>query len=178
MRLPICLADAKIGVLCPRCESRLDKGEISKVDVEVSFMLVKAAKFIPDLDNITLLRAYEIDDELMLVLGSGDVRKLLSNPEALKKLKEVVGRKLWITEEGDERRFIEYLLYPLRVLTLNTVWLPDGSKMTRVIVSGRPYSKSPVDLEKVKKIIREIKGVELEIKFEKPPPHKKRVVFR
>lgn len=177
MRLPICLADAKIGFLCPRCEAKLDRGEISRTDVEVSFVFVKAAKTIPSLNDVTLLRTYEIDEDLVIILGSGDARRLVSNPESLRKLKDILGRKLWVTEEGDERRFIEYLLYPLRVLTLNTVWLPDGSRMTRVIVSGRPSHRLPVDIEKVKKIVKEVKGVELEIQFERTPS-KKKVIFR
>ena len=176
LKLPICLADARIGVLCPRCEARLEKGEISRVDVEVSFILVKAAKNLPQLDSITLLHAHEIDGDLVLVLGSGDARKLLSDPSVIKGLRNYFGgRRIWVTEEGDDRRFIEYLLHPMHVLTINTVWLPDGSKTTRVLIAGRASSRMPVNLEKAKKIIREIKGVDLEIRFEKPALKKRAI---
>ncbi|MGC8555738.1 MAG: hypothetical protein ACP5NG_01825 [Conexivisphaera sp.] len=169
MKLPICLADAKIGVLCPRCEARLEKGEITSVDVEVSYILAKAAREIPVLDGITLVRAHEMEGDLVLVLGSGDARKLLSDSNALRKLKEYLGdERIWITEEGDDRRFVEYLLHPLRVLTLNTVWLPDGSKTTRILVAGRPDRGSGVDLSKAKKIIKALRGLDLEIQFERP----------
>ncbi|MFP3136954.1 MAG: transcription elongation factor NusA [Nitrososphaeria archaeon] len=168
MKLPICLADAKIGILCPRCEARLERGEITSVDVDVSFILAKAAKDIPLLDDLTLVRAREIEGDLVLILGSGDARRLLSDPTALRKLKEYLHNdRLWITEEGDDRRFIEYLLHPLHVLTLNTVWLPDGSKTTRVLVAGRPGRGSGVDLERAKRIIKAIRGLDLEIRFEK-----------
>ncbi len=174
MKLPICLTDAKIGVLCPRCEARLEKGEISSVDVEVSYILAKAAKEIPVLDTITLVRAHELEGNLVLVLGSGDARKILADGNALKKLKEYLNyERLWITEEGDDRRFVEYLLHPLRVLTLNTVWLPDGSKTTRVLVAGRPERGSDVDINKAKKIIKALRGLDLEIQFERPPIKKR-----
>ena len=174
MKLPICLADAKIGVLCPRCEARLEKGEISSVDVEVSYILAKAVKEIPILDAITLVRAYELEGDLVLVLGSGDARKILSDSSVLRKLKEYLNNdRLWITEEGDDRRFVEYILHPLRVLTLNTVWLPDGSKTTRVLVAGRSEHNSGVSLGKAKKIIKALRGLDLEIQFERPPIKKR-----
>lgn len=175
--MPICTTDARIGVLCPKCEARLERGEITSVDVEVSFILVKAVRTIPQLDSITLVRAYEAEDELVLVLGSGDARKLLSDPDVIRKLRDFLGRRVWVTEEGDDRRFIEYLLHPLHVLTLNTVWLPDGSRTTRVLIAGRPSSKLPLDIEKAKKIINDIKGLELEIRFERPS-RKKGIVPR
>jgi transcription antitermination factor NusA-like protein len=174
LKLPICLADARIGVLCPRCEARLEKGEITSVDVEVSYILVKAAKDIPVLEDITLVRAREMEGDLVLVLGSGDARKILSDNNALRKLKEHLNNeRIWVTEEGDDRRFVEYLLHPLRVLTLNTVWLPDGSKTTRVLVAGRPDRNSGVSLGKAKKIIKALRGLDLEIQFERPPIKKR-----
>ncbi len=174
MRLPICLTDAKIGILCPRCEARLEKGEITGVDVEVSFVLAKAVRELPVLDSITLVRAHEVEGDLVLVLGSGDARKILSDPAALKKLKEYLRHdRIWITEEGDDRRFIEYLLHPLRVLTLNTVWLPDGSRTSRVLIAGRPDRESGVDLAKAKKIIKALRGLDLEIQFERVPIKKR-----
>jgi transcription antitermination factor NusA-like protein len=166
MKLPICSFDARIGVLCPKCEARLRAGEISRTDVDVSFMLAKLAHSIPYLSDVTLKKAYEVDGDLVLILDRGQAASILSNREVRRKLEEHLNRKVWITEEEkDERRFLEGLLYPARILTLNTVWLPDGSKQMKAIIpgSGRRF---PIDLEKVKRIVRETLGLELVIKFE------------
>lgn len=166
MKLPICSFDARIGVLCPKCEARLKSGEISQVDVDVSFMLAKLASSLPFLAKINLHKAYEVDGDFVLVLGRGEALSILSNREAVKKLESSLGRKVWLTEgDSDDRKFLEGLLYPARILTLNTVWLPDGSKQMKAIIPGRSY-RFPVDTEKVKKIVKETRGIELVIKFE------------
>ena len=178
MKLPICMFDAKIGVLCPKCEARLRSGEISRTDVDVSFMLAKLAPSLPFLANITLKKAYEVDGDLVLILGRGEAFNILTNREAKRKLEESLGRKVWITEgDSDDRRFLEGLLYPARILTLNTVWLPDGSKQMKAIIPGK-RRKFPVDLEKVKKIVKETRGIELVIRFEREERFRKKPLLR
>jgi len=178
LKLPICSFDAKIGVLCPKCEARLRSGEISRVDVDVSFMLAKLASSLPFLANITLKKAYEVDGDIVLVLGRGEAFPLLSNRESMRKLQDSLGRKVWITEgDSDDRKFLEGLLYPGRILTLNTVWLPDGSKQMKAIIPGRSR-RFPVDIEKVKKIVRETRGIELVIKFEGDERFRKKPLLR
>ena len=44
MIFPICGFDAKNAVLCPQCEVKVEKGEITKADVEASITLAKIAK--------------------------------------------------------------------------------------------------------------------------------------
>ena len=34
MKLPICGFDAKNSVLCPKCESMVESGELTKADIE------------------------------------------------------------------------------------------------------------------------------------------------
>jgi hypothetical protein len=76
--------------------------------------------------------------------------------------------KVWFVEaEATDKRFIENLFFPLRVLTVNLVWLPDGNKLTRVIIAGKgnnPESKTTI--EKIKKIAKEIRNIELLVEFE------------
>lgn len=178
MKLPICSLDAKIGILCPKCEARLRSGEISEVDVEVSFMLAKSASNLPFLAKITLNRVYEVDGDLVLVLGRGEAIQILPNRDAVKKLEELLGRKVWLTEgDSDDRRFLEGLLYPARILTLNTVWLPDGSRQMKAIIPGRGR-RFPVNIEKVRKIVKKIRGIELVVEFEGDEKLRKKPLLR
>jgi hypothetical protein len=39
MKLPICNFDAKNAVLCPKCENKIETGDITKADVDASIKL-------------------------------------------------------------------------------------------------------------------------------------------
>lgn len=168
MKLPICSFDAKVGVLCPKCEAKVQSGELTKTDVDVSFALAKLSGKQPILDRITLKRAYTIDGETVLLLGQGDTSLLRSNPKVMQAIQEALGRRVWTTEaDSDDRRFLESLLFPARVMTMNTIFVPDGSRIMKVIIPGRMTPKFPVDLEKVKSIVRETRGIDLVVRFER-----------
>jgi hypothetical protein len=47
------------------------------------------------------------------------------------------------------------------VLTVNLIWLPDGNKLTKVIVTDGNHSELESNVEKIKKIAKEIRNIEL-----------------
>ncbi|MGC8557861.1 MAG: transcription elongation factor NusA [Nitrososphaeria archaeon] len=167
MKFPICTFDAKVGVLCPRCEERLRNGEITDADVKASFALAKLAVQVPALDKLTLKRAYLIDGDYILLFNQGEARALLSNRSLMGKLKEAIGN-FWVTEQtSDMRQFIEDLLYPVRILTVNVVWIPDGTRQIKAVISGSRSANFPVDLAKAAKIVKAIKGDDVVFEFER-----------
>ncbi|MEM0123447.1 MAG: hypothetical protein QXI38_02945, partial [Conexivisphaerales archaeon] len=167
MKFPICTFDARVGVLCPRCEERLKKGEISDVDVKASFVLAKLAAQIPALDRLTLKKAYLIEGDYVLMLNQGEAKAVLSSRSLMGKLKEALGN-FWVVEQtSDMRQFVEDLLYPVRILTVNVVWIPDGTRQIKVVISGSRGMNFPVDLGKTSKIIKAIKGDDVIFEFER-----------
>ncbi len=178
MRFPICTFDAKVGVLCPKCEERLNNGEITEADVKASFVLAKIASQVPALDKLTLKRAYKVGDDYVLVFNQGEARIVLTNRQIMNKLREALG-SVWVTERSsDPRQFLESLLYPIRLLTVNIVWLPDGTRHIKAIIAGQETSNLPVDLNKVKEIVRIVMGDEVEFEFERARRSKKSSVAR
>jgi hypothetical protein len=168
MKLPICTFDAKAGILCPRCDAKLKSGHITQADVDVSIRLVKLASQIPELDRISLVRAHEIDGSIVMILNSGDVASLRRDDMLTREIEQVMGDKMWLGDaQATERKLLDDLFYPVRILSVNQVWLPDGSKMTKAIIMGRRTERFPIDLDLVKKIVKAVKGMELLVEFEK-----------
>lgn len=168
LKTPICSFDAKTGILCPKCESKVRSGHISKDDVEVSMVLTRLAEKIPELDKITLVRALRVNGDVILVLGAGDLPQLRRDPSIIKKLEDGLRTKVWLVEgEKSDRGILEDLFYPVKIVTVNIVWLPDGSKLTKVIVAGRRSEKFSLNIEKLKKIIRAMRGIDLLVEFER-----------
>ncbi len=168
LKIPICTFDAKTGILCAKCQSKLDTGQITQADVQVSKALVKLAEKNPDFSKITLLRSVGADGNYVLEVEQADSALFRAKPELKAKLEEFLKAKIWIVGTSpSDRRFLEDLFYPNRILTVNTVWLPDGSKLTKVIIPGRRGERGASELEGLKRVVKEVRGIELMIEFER-----------
>ena len=165
MKTPICSFDAKTGVLCAKCEEKLHAGQISQDDVDASVMLSKVASKSQDIDRFTLFKGAKVDSDFVLVLRSPDILAVRSNSGLAERIEGEFQQKVWFLDsEASERGFIEGLFYPTRVLSVNQFWLPDG-KVTKVTMAGRAGQKK-VDIEKVQKIAKAVKNMELLVEFE------------
>lgn len=168
LRIPICTFDAKTGILCAKCESKLNSGQISQADVEVSKALVKIAEKVNEVNRIRLLRSVEVGGNYVIEFETLDVTILRSNPEIAAKLEQLLKGKIWIVgATNSDRRFLEDLFYPTRILTVNTVWLPDGSKLTKAIVTGQRSERALSEVEKLKRVVKEMKGIEMTVESER-----------
>lgn len=159
----------KSGILCRRCEEKLEKGQVSELDLKVIQKIVELEKQNPVLEDVTYHRAIEADDMMAVLVDKKDMPKLLGGgAKVVRDLADTFGKRVkLISYGGDDREFLEDLFSPLSILTINTVWIPDGSTETKVILTGRQPRKMPVDLDKVQKIARELKGMTLRIEFER-----------
>lgn len=168
MKTPICSFCAKTGILCPNCEAKLRGGHISKADVIVSVQLTKLAEKLPELDKVTLIRALDIDRGYVLVLKAGDLAALRRESQTIQKIESELQKKVWFIEgEASDRKMLEDLFYPIKIVTVNMVWLPDGSKLTKAIILGRKTEKFPLDIDQVKRVVKEVRGIDLLVEFER-----------
>jgi transcription antitermination factor NusA-like protein len=171
LKTPICNFCAKTGILCPEDSKKLKSGQITELDVECSVKLSKLAEKDKVLDKLTFVKALESNGDLILLFGGGNLKTLRSSPETVKSIREAFGRRVWIFEaDASERKLLEEVFYPIRILTVNVVWLPDGSKLTKVIL---PYSRrviEQVDEEAVKRVLKTLKGIDVMIEYERRQP--------
>jgi transcription antitermination factor NusA-like protein len=168
LKLPICTFDAKTGILCPKCDSRLQSGNITKSDVEVSIQMSKLQEKIPELEKTTLIQAIEVEGDLVLLMGNGDHDITRKNLQTIRKMERGLHRKIWISEAAaSDRELLEEIFFPIKILTVNVVWLPDGSRLTKVIIPGRKTERFPVDLEQVKRVVKAVRGIDLLVEFER-----------
>jgi transcription antitermination factor NusA-like protein len=168
VKLPICNFDAKTGMLCANCESRLRRGEISKADVEASMAIVVLVDRLPELGRVTLKRAFEVGGAYVLEFEQQDLAAIRSNPSIYAELEGALKGKAWVVEAGSsDRKFLEDIFFPARVLTVNTVWLPDGGKKTKVIVPARRSERRIGDFDKLREAVRQARGIELLVETER-----------
>jgi len=167
VKTPLCSFCLRSGILCPKCQAKLDSGEITRTDLKIAQILLSLEERFPSLQNVYFYKAIEADDILAVIVGQGDIPKLLSyGGKIVKELSQKTGKTIRVLEHGvSTRRFLEDLFAPYTILTINTIWLPDGTTETRVILKKRGRRASRLNVEALKEIAKKLKGITLRIEF-------------
>lgn len=161
--------DAKTGILCSKCDAKLNSGQLNQAAVFSSIKLAKLAEKDQEISKFTLVGSHKVDDDYILFLRTSDIITIRSNPAIVQKFAGEFNANIWFVEaEGTDRRFMENLFYPRRVLNMNLIWLPDGNKLTRVVVNQESLKRlsMPLDVEKIRKVAKAVKKIELIVEFE------------
>jgi transcription antitermination factor NusA-like protein len=140
---------------------------LTQADVECAVKLVKIAERDQEINKFTMINAYHVNGDIVLVLQRSDLSTLRSNVEVSRKIQQQFQSKVWFVEaEATDRRFLENLFFPARILTINLIWLPDGNKLTKVIVAAKDAQVSGIDVEQIQKITKTVRNMELLVDFE------------
>jgi transcription antitermination factor NusA-like protein len=167
LKTPICSFDAKTGTLCSKCEDKLRSGHLTQADVECAVKLVKIAERDQEINKFTMINAYHVNGDIVLVLQRSDLSTLRSNGELSRKIQQQFQSKVWFVEaEATDKRFLENLFFPARILTINLIWLPDGNKLTKVIVAAKDGQVSGINVEQIQKITKTVRNIELLVDVE------------
>lgn len=173
MKTPICSFDAKTGILCSKCEEKLRSGQLTQVDVESAVKLTKISERDQEINKFTMVNAYQVNGDTVLVLQRSDISALRSNTELARKIQAEYESKIWFVEaEATDKRFLENLFFPARIRSINLIWLPDGIKLTKVIVSLQDTQESHINIERIQKITKRVRNLELLVDLE-PTRNKK-----
>ncbi|MFQ6073920.1 MAG: hypothetical protein ACE5KC_01745 [Candidatus Bathyarchaeia archaeon] len=164
----VCHFCLKSGILCSKCQAKLRLGEITKTDLEIGRLLMSLESMYPPLQDVYFYKAIEHDDVLALIVGRGDVARLLGySGKILRAVGRKTGKTVRVLEYGvDDRKFLEDLFAPFNILTINTIWLPDGTTETRVILKKRGRRRpSYLNIEALKQIAQKARGMTLRVEF-------------
>lgn len=168
LKTPICSFDAKTGVLCAKCEERLRSKDLTQDEVHASIVLTRLAQRYSEVDKITLVTAFKVETDFVLVMRGSDLQLIRIHEAIRAETARQFGARVWMVEsDSSDRRFIENLLYPRRVLSVNLIWLPDGNKLTRAILDSNRISDLGNDLYKIQRIAKKIKDIELLVEHKK-----------
>jgi len=146
--------------------TKVESGEISKLDLKIARLLLSLEVKYPSLQNVCFHKAVNVDKTLAVIVGEGDVPRLLGyGGKIIKALGEEVGKAIRVLEyRADDRKFLEDLFAPLSIVTINTIWLPDGTTETRVILKKR-RRQPPFSVKALKEIARKVRNMTLRVEF-------------
>jgi transcription antitermination factor NusA-like protein len=167
MRTELCSFCLKSGILCQKCSGKVKSGAITELDLKIARLLLSLEGKYPSLQNVTFHRAVSFGKTLAIIVGNGDVPRLLGyGGKIIKILGDETHKSVRVLEYGvDDRKFLEDLFMPLSMLTINTIWLPDGTTETRVILKRKRGSQMPFDLKALKEIAYKVRKMSLRVEF-------------
>lgn len=167
MKTALCSFCLKSGILCQKCLAKLKSGEVNELDLKIARLLLSLEEKYPSLQNVHFHKAVDVDRTLAVIVGHGDVPRLLGyGGKIIKALGEETGRSVRVLEYGvDDRKFLEDLFAPLSIVTINTIWLPDGTTETRVILRKKRGRQPPFNVKALKEIASKVRNMTLRVEF-------------
>lgn len=168
MKAPICSICLKTeDLLCTGDKQKLERGEINEYDIRVSRFLAKLEEKYPILKNLNLIKVFVIDDFLILKVGKEQIPLVIGpKGQIIKQLEQKFNKKIRVIEkDASIEKTIKDILYPIEVLGINTIWLPDGSSERKIMVSDR-YKTKIKDVKKLEAIIKKSIKENIRIEFE------------
>jgi hypothetical protein len=169
MKIPLDYICVRTGSLCNRCQSIVDSGQVEPFEVDVMKVLLDIEESqVKELKDSVYHKAYKIDDRLLvLVVSSGPRMTQQLWIKVAKMLQERLNIKVRIIEKTPNVKDSAIrLLFPAKILGVNTVWLPDGSVqyIVKLPKNERRYlPASPLDLEEA---LSKIHSTQVKIKVE------------
>jgi transcription antitermination factor NusA-like protein len=167
MKTELCSFCLKSGILCQKCSAKVKAGEISDLDLKIARLLLSLEEKYPTLQNDCFYKAVDVEKTLALIVGHGDVPKILGySGKIIKAIGDETGKNVKVLEYGvDDRKFLEDLFIPFSILTINTIWLPDGTTETRVILKRKRGAQLPFDLKALKEIANKVRKMSLRVEI-------------
>ncbi|MCS4541916.1 MAG: transcription elongation factor NusA [Euryarchaeota archaeon] len=168
MRTPICEVCLRSGILCPACESKLRKGEISDLEVNVARTLYTLEQKSKMFREASFERAIAADDLLIIITERGKAGLLIGKSGKIAKiLSTELGKRIRIVERSEnEKLMIQELILPVRLLGLNVRFLPDGKEEYRIRVSKNDADRLPIPVPIIENLLLQLTNKPMKISIE------------
>ncbi len=158
MRLPVCNFDLESDMLCTNCQAKLDRGEITAFDVELSKWLLEREKDHPNLEKLTLQRATRIEDRLILIVKKKGKDLFLADEALVNELTEKFGEVMVVEGPLKLRRIIREFIHPANEVGVNSLYLPDGFKESIVMLREVDRERIQYSIDDLRMIVSGIMG--------------------
>jgi len=164
MKAPVCMQCADSGLLCPACNSRMEKGEITQRDVDISrtFYKLERKGIIPDFE---FKKSVELGD-FVLILAAGNIAPLIGKGGRIVRLvSDEIGTKVRIVGDGDMKQMTQDLVFPARVLGLNILHTEKGAQY-KIVLSIKDKNKLVMEEATLQKAVDYIAKQTVCIRYE------------
>ncbi len=169
MKIPLDHVCVRTGVLCPRCRRLVESGEVEPFEVDVmrELLNIEGKNDFKFLRNTEYVKAIRTRDILVLIVNIKDTNV---HPRLLGRLGRILSSKLKVKvrvvnkAHGDLREIARQLVYPARVIGVNTLWLPDGTVEHIVRIPRSDSRYLPSNVAVLEDLLSKITGMNVRIR--------------
>jgi len=166
-KLPVCAVCASTGFLCINCSDKMESGEISEFEVEISKELVRMEEEgHTELKDASFVKVIDFGKIVLFFVGQGDRPKFLKG--VVQAIQEIfdIDRIQVIEFSTNINRLVENLVYPAKLLGVNQIYLPMGTVEYKARVTKGDEENLPLHIEDLEEIIEELTGKTTKIVFD------------
>ncbi len=168
METPLCsICLESDDILCTGCQAKLEDGDISDVDVELSRLLNDLADSIETLQDVTIKKTITTSKAVVVLTAEGDGPKVVGrNGRVVKEIADTFDRSIRVVEDtGDVDKVVDKLLAPVGHKGVRTVYKPDGEEQ-KVIVDRDDRPRVPFTAEEFRDVVEDLTGEGIMLAFE------------
>ncbi|MEM2141735.1 MAG: hypothetical protein QXS20_05170 [Candidatus Thorarchaeota archaeon] len=158
MKLPVCIFDLESDMLCPSCQSRLDNRQIAEFDIEFSRWMLDRSSRYAGLESLILARAIRLDQRIVLVVKKHGKELLESADGLLEEIRHYFGEPIIFEIPITLRSLVRQMVHPATEIGFNTLYLPDGTRETKVVLRSEDQPRIVYSLSEMKVIASSIMG--------------------
>jgi transcription antitermination factor NusA-like protein len=154
-------------MLCSKCQIKVESGEVAEEYLEVAKKLLELENKYQFLQKVKIENVVKVGGLLVLVVGKGDSTKFNNSSKLLRELGDEFNKHILVIESGTkDRQFLEDLFINQHIVTINIIWLPDGTTETRVVLQGRGVRRlSKRRLSALSSVAKKVRNMDLRIEY-------------
>lgn len=171
-KLPCCISCAKSNILCYSCQERLESGDLSNLDLDISEVLLEIEESNPEsrLAEASFFKSLDQGSLVIMVIGKGEKDifkrfvKDLQREMKLPRIEFIEKSK----KSGDMKTLINDFVQPGKLMGINKIFLPTGDIEYKARVVIKERYKFQVSKQNLEKLIHELTDniVRLEVEIE------------
>jgi transcription antitermination factor NusA-like protein len=145
-------------MLCPNCQAKLDRGEITGFDIQFSKWILGKESQYPSLEDLALRKAAKTENRLILVVNKNNKELLLAEEALMQEMTDEYGEIIIIEGAPKLRRIVREFIAPANEVGVNSLWSPDGAKESIVMLREEDRERIKYSKEELRVIISAIMG--------------------
>jgi len=164
----LCEFCLRSGMLCSKCREKIKTGEVTDLYMKAAQSLLEIENQYPLLQKTRLENVVRAGGFLVLVVGRGDRNRFMSYGGKLTRaLGDEFKKRVLVIEEGvSDRQFLEDLFTNQHIVTINIIWLPDGSTETRVVLRAQRRQRlSKKRINALLEIAKKVRNMSLRVEY-------------
>ena len=160
--LPACQTDVVSGFLCPSCQKKLDAGDLTEFEIDLARDLLELESSDPEkygyLKDVSFFKAIDFEDVVIMVVGNKD--RIRIEQSLIKYLKQTyeIEELILIERTKKPRPVVDALIAPLKLLSLNEIFLATGEIEFRAVLRASDKDKILFTKDELEELIQELTG--------------------